>query len=189
MRSRVRPMWRAILALALVLGLGAPAGAHPSWPEYRERYLHAHAFPLDLDGDDLLRWSEVNAWAALDRQLRVLARWKWEKIDRAWEAAQAAKLAQEAVQSDSGASWTPVPSDIDWYAIHMCESEDWYLNSTYDGGLQFHPDTWIAAGGGQYAAYAYLASPAEQIATADRWVSMIGCVYCSAGWPSCGRFA
>jgi hypothetical protein len=79
---------------------------------------------------------------------------------------------------------------INWLAIAQCESGgNWYIDGLYDGGLQFDPGTWIAAGGGQYAAYAYLATPDEQIATAEAWVDKTGCVWCSSGWPVCGRYA
>jgi Transglycosylase-like domain len=82
-------------------------------------------------------------------------------------------------------------SGIDWYAIAQCESGgDWSSNTGngYYGGLQFTSSTWLSAGGGSYAARADLASASAQIATANRWVSMVGCYWCSAGWPVCGRF-
>jgi hypothetical protein len=84
----------------------------------------------------------------------------------------------------------PTVGSIDWYAIAQCESGGrWDLNAYHDGGLQFHPDTWIQAGGGAYAPYAYLASAAEQIAVAEHWVDLVGCVQCRAGWPVCGAWA
>lgn len=77
----------------------------------------------------------------------------------------------------------------DWWAIAECESGgDWTIDSTYDGGLQFHPDTWNRAGGTAYAPYAYLATPAQQIAVAASWAETVGCVHCSAGWPVCGIY-
>lgn len=83
---------------------------------------------------------------------------------------------------------------IDWYAIATCESRGpdgkprWHLDGAHDGGLQFLPDTWRRAGGTRYAPYAWQATPAEQIATAQAWVAVVGCYWCSAGWPHCGRF-
>lgn len=85
---------------------------------------------------------------------------------------------------------TPAPvstSGVNWDAIAQCESGgDWTIDSTYDGGLQFHPDTWARAGGTQYCAFAYQCSREQQIAVAERWVEMTGCVQCSSGWPVCG---
>jgi hypothetical protein len=95
----------------------------------------------------------------------------------------------------------PPPQDgsINWWAIADCESGDgdgrrpyrprWHIDGTYDGGLQFHPDTWRRAGGERYAAFAYRATAAQQIAIAERWTAMIGGDYWSrGGWPHCGRY-
>lgn len=45
---------------------------------------------------------------------------------------------------------------------HYESTHRWHYNGTYDGGLQFHPDTWTAFGGGRYAPYAYQATKREQ---------------------------
>ncbi len=64
----------------------------------------------------------------------------------------------------------------------MCESgQRWHLDSTYDGGLQFHPDTWLAYGGGQYARYAWQATREQQIAIAERVLKGQG----PGAWPNC----
>lgn len=73
----------------------------------------------------------------------------------------------------------------DWIAIARCESGlRWHLDSTYDGGLQFHPMTWLGYGGGKYARYAWQASPAEQIAIAERVLAGQG----PGAWPNCFRW-
>ena len=73
----------------------------------------------------------------------------------------------------------------DWIAIARCESGlRWHLDSTYDGGLQFHPMTWLGYGGSKYARYAWQASPAEQIAIAERVLDAQG----PGAWPHCFRW-
>jgi uncharacterized protein YfcZ (UPF0381/DUF406 family) len=76
----------------------------------------------------------------------------------------------------------PPSSEADWDAIAMCESGgDWHIDSTYDGGLQFHPDTWLAYGGGRYARYAWQATREQQIAVAERVLAAQG----PGAWPVC----
>jgi hypothetical protein len=76
----------------------------------------------------------------------------------------------------------PPSSEADWDAIAMCESGgDWHIDSTYDGGLQFHPDTWLAYGGGRYARYAWQATREQQIAIAERVLAAQG----PGAWPVC----
>lgn len=75
-----------------------------------------------------------------------------------------------------------VERHADWDAIAECESGgNWHLDSTYDGGLQFHPDTWLAFGGGKYAAYAWQASRLEQIAIGEKVLAAYG----PDAWPNC----
>jgi hypothetical protein len=70
----------------------------------------------------------------------------------------------------------------DWIAIARCESGlRWHLDSTYDGGLQFHPMTWLGYGGSRYSRYAWQASPEEQIAIAERVLADQG----PGAWPNC----
>lgn len=101
-----------------------------------------------------------------------------------------AELAERAVKVVSSpppavAVSAPVPSpssEADWDAIAMCESgQRWHLDSTYDGGLQFHPDTWLAYGGGQYARYAWQATREQQIAIAEKVLDGQG----PGAWPNC----
>jgi len=74
----------------------------------------------------------------------------------------------------------------DWSGVAQCESGgNWSINTGngYYGGLQFSPSTWSAYGGGAYAPRADLASPAEQIAVAERVLVGQGV----GAWPTCGR--
>ncbi len=112
------------------------------------------------------------------------------------EAAAAAAAAEEAAEKAEEATSQPPPSppvappppppadgySANWDAIAQCESGgNWHINSTYDGGLQFHPNTWLAYGGGQYARYAYQATREQQIAIAERVLAGQG----PGAWPNC----
>ena len=84
---------------------------------------------------------------------------------------------QAAVPASSGGA--------NWAAIAACESGgNWSANTGngFYGGLQFTEQTWLAYGGGQYAASANLATPAEQMAVADRVLAAQGL----GAWPVCG---
>jgi peptidoglycan hydrolase CwlO-like protein len=112
------------------------------------------------------------------------------------EAAAAAAAAEAAAEEAEEAASQPAPSppsaapppppsggySANWDAIAQCESGgNWHINSTYDGGLQFHPDTWLAYGGGQYARYAYQATREQQIAIAEKVLAGQG----PGAWPNC----
>jgi hypothetical protein len=74
----------------------------------------------------------------------------------------------------------------DWSGVAQCESGgNWSINTGngYYGGLQFSSPTWLGHGGGQYASRADLASPAQQIAVAERVLLTQGV----GAWPTCGR--
>lgn len=80
-----------------------------------------------------------------------------------------------------------------WDQVAWCESSGrWDINTGngYHGGLQFHPRTWTAYGGGEFAPYAHLARPEEQIAVAER-VAWYGHPphrpQGPGAWPVCGR--
>lgn len=99
----------------------------------------------------------------------------------------------QAATSDTGAQSTDEQSGtaVDtsggadqgtWERLAECESGgQWSLDGTYDGGLQFHPDTWTAYGGGDFATYAYQASKSQQIAVAERVLAQQGW----DAWPAC----
>ena len=72
-----------------------------------------------------------------------------------------------------------------WSAIAACEaSGNWSANTGngFYGGLQFTEQTWLGYGGGRYASSANLATPAQQIAVAQRVVAGQGI----GAWPVCG---
>ena len=78
-------------------------------------------------------------------------------------------------------------AEHDWSGVAQCESGgNWSINTGngYYGGLQFSASTWSAYGGGAYAPRADLASPAEQIAVAERVLVGQGI----GAWPTCGRY-
>ena len=81
----------------------------------------------------------------------------------------------------------PPPSASDagvWYRLAQCESGGrWHLDSTYDGGLQFHPDTWRRWKPSGYPEYAFQATPDQQITVGKRLQSARGW----GAWPSCAR--
>jgi hypothetical protein len=73
-----------------------------------------------------------------------------------------------------------------WDGVAQCESSgNWHINTGngYYGGLQFSAATWLGYGGGAYASRADLASPAQQIAIAERVLVGQGV----GAWPVCGR--
>jgi len=79
----------------------------------------------------------------------------------------------------------PSSGGVNWAAIAACESGgNWSANTGngFYGGLQFTQQTWLGYGGGQYAASANLASPAQQIAVAQRVLAAQGI----GAWPVCG---
>ena len=74
----------------------------------------------------------------------------------------------------------------DWSGVAQCESSgNWSINTGngYYGGLQFSSPTWLGHGGGEFAPRADLASPAQQIAVAERVLLTQG----AGAWPTCGR--
>ena len=79
----------------------------------------------------------------------------------------------------------PSSGGANWAAIAACESGgNWSANTGngFYGGLQFTEQTWLANGGGRYASSANLATPAQQIAVAQRVLAGQGI----GAWPVCG---
>lgn len=69
-----------------------------------------------------------------------------------------------------------------WAQIAQCESGgNWSINTGngYYGGLQFTQQTWVGAGGLNYAPRADLATPEQQIAIASK--------LSPSNWPVCSR--
>lgn len=77
-------------------------------------------------------------------------------------------------------------AEHDWSGVAKCESGgNWQINTGngYYGGLQFSASTWSAYGGTSHAPRADLASPAQQIAVAEKVLVGQGV----GAWPTCGR--
>lgn len=96
----------------------------------------------------------------------------------------------EPVRATGRAVGRPVtivePTSSKWDCIAKHESGhrwDYNGSSGYDGGLQFSPSTWRAAGGERYAPYAYQASREEQIAVAESWLAKTNW----GQWPNTSR--
>lgn len=154
----------------------------------RHEYGSAHAWPA-------LWW--VNRHKVHNPQMiRVgqrlaLSSWHPRKawLDRAALAATPAPApaVSSAPAAASTGTWSaPAPSGgVNWSAIAACESGgNWSISTGngFYGGLQFTEGTWLASGGGQYAPSANLATPAEQIAVAERALASKGI----GAWPVCG---
>jgi LysM repeat protein len=96
------------------------------------------------------------------------------------------------VQSDPSAAapvYASAPASssdgVNWNAIAACESGgNWSIDTGngFYGGLQFTQQTWLAYGGGQYAASANQASESQQIAVAQQVLAGQGI----GAWPVCG---
>jgi hypothetical protein len=86
----------------------------------------------------------------------------------------------------------PQPAfSIDWDVLAQCESHgEWdygphsgWGSGLFEGGLQFHPDTWDAYKPAGYPEAAYQASREQQILVAERVLAEQGL----AAWPACTR--
>jgi len=184
-------------AIAVTISLH-PAAAHQAPAHYtvkagdtlssiaRHQYGSARAWPA-------LWW--VNRHKVHNPQMiRVgqrltLSSWHPRKawLDRAAAAATPAPAVSSAPAAASTGTWSaPAPSGgVNWSAIAACESGgNWGISTGngFYGGLQFTEGTWLANGGGQYAPSANLATPAEQIAVAERVLASQGI----GAWPVCG---
>lgn len=110
----------------------------------------------------------------------------------ATESAPAASASTPPTQSPAAAQAdAPAPASsassggANWSAIAACESGgNWSANTGngFYGGLQFTQQTWLAYGGGQYAASANLATPGQQVAVAQQVLAGQGI----GAWPVCG---
>ncbi|MCC9197973.1 transglycosylase family protein [Arthrobacter sp. zg-Y820] len=101
--------------------------------------------------------------------------------------AKPAKPAPAPAPASASAPASPggaAPAGGNWAALAQCESGgDWHINTGngYSGGLQFSASSWLGAGGGQYAPIAAGATPAQQIAVAEKLRANGGWGH----WPSC----
>ncbi|MDQ4046743.1 MAG: transglycosylase family protein [Actinomycetota bacterium] len=97
------------------------------------------------------------------------------------------KPAAAAEGGNTGAAAPAMMNEAMWDKIAQCESGgNWSINSGngYYGGLQFDIQTWIGAGGGQYAPNASQASKAQQIDIANRVYAERGLQPWGCGWAA-----
>ncbi|MFB0835238.1 transglycosylase family protein [Arthrobacter halodurans] len=97
----------------------------------------------------------------------------------------APKPAPKASPSSSGGTTASAASVSGaWAALAQCESGgNWAINTGngYYGGLQFSLSSWQGVGGTQYAAFPHQATPAQQIAAAEKLRANGGWGH----WPAC----
>ncbi|QBI21950.1 hypothetical protein ER308_06860 [Egibacter rhizosphaerae] len=85
---------------------------------------------------------------------------------------------------DSGSASAPSASTGVWDRLAECESNgNWSINTGngFYGGLQFHPQTWAAYGGHEFAPNAHQATREQEIAIAERVLEGQGW----GAWPAC----
>lgn len=96
-----------------------------------------------------------------------------------------APVASQYTPPTQAAPAAPRVNGVNWDGIAQCESGgNWSINTGngYYGGLQFDIQTWLAAGGGQYAPRADLATKAQQIEIANRLYAQRGLQPWGCGW-------
>ncbi|GAA3692839.1 resuscitation-promoting factor [Arthrobacter ginkgonis] len=94
------------------------------------------------------------------------------------------KAASSGSSSSGGTTAGAGGVSSSWAALAKCESGgNWAINSGngYYGGLQFSLSSWQAVGGTKYAAYPHQATPAEQVAAAEKLRASGGWGH----WPAC----
>ena len=127
--------------------------------------------------------AEAKAAAAKATAAKEAAAQKAEAAKKEAAAKAAAEKKAQAASSSSKVTTTAHVSGA-WAALAKCESGgNWSINSGngYYGGLQFSLSSWRAVGGTQYAAYPHLATPAQQIAAAEKLRASGGWGH----WPAC----
>jgi hypothetical protein len=154
-------------------------GRATAWPALWWVNRHQLRNPSMLKVGQRLRlsdWHRVRPWLARAALAAVPA------------PAPAPVAAPAAAPAAPGGAPAPAPAasgGVNWSAIAACESGGNWSASTgngFYGGLQFTQQTWMANGGGQYASSADQATPAQQIAVAQRVLASQGI----GAWPVCG---
>jgi hypothetical protein len=134
----------------------------------------------ELDHRDVARFYAVN-W------LRAVMALNFHQALRMAIAVDRARFVAQVPTELQRTSSTPHragPANADgsvWGRLAACEaSGDWRANTGngFEGGLQFTPSTWHAYGG---TGHAYDATPAQQIAVAERVLASQG----PSAWPVC----
>jgi resuscitation-promoting factor RpfA len=94
--------------------------------------------------------------------------------------------AATAVAASAAVAPSASAATHDWSGVAQCESSgNWHINSGngFYGGLQFTQSTWAGFGGTAYAPRADLATPAQQVAIAEKVLAGQGI----GAWPVCGK--
>jgi hypothetical protein len=145
---------------------------------------HAQKTVRTFKGSQLIKF-EPSAPEALRRATKLLRVLRQEIPETRAAISAAANSAPAYSESGPVSQIGEAPSGGIWYALAQCESGgDWSYNgsSGFDGGLQFLPSTWVAAGGPSYGyAYAWQAPASVQIAVAQSWLAKTSW----AQWPAC----
>ena len=87
------------------------------------------------------------------RIIELVARSDELVAQREEKIAELEEIVEQRIRSRRGASALTVNGSLvtysaDWEAVAMCESSGaWHVDSQFDGGLQFHPVTWLGFGG------------------------------------------
>ena len=156
-------------------------GNAANWPAVWWPNRHQMPNPNAIAAGQRLRMpasGHVPAWMARAAQAAIPAP---AAAPAAASVSQAATPAAAPVSTAAPAS----SGGANWSAIAACESGgNWSANTGngFYGGLQFTQQTWLAYGGGRYASSANLATPAQQIAVAQRVLAGQGI----GAWPVCG---
>ena len=173
LREHLFALDERIAAETQALGSVDTSGFGPSFG------LAAASFRLNLAREDKAR-AETSIIELTARSDELVAE-REEKI------AELDEIVEQRIRSRRGAPPLTVNGSLvtysaDWEAVAMCESSgDWHIDSQFDGGLQFHPVTWLGFGGAEFGRYAYQASKIEQIAIAERVLAIQG----PGAWPNC----
>lgn len=90
-----------------------------------------------------------------------------------------------AVEAPRAAAAPSAATGSVWDRLAVCEAGGNWASTVglYEGGLQFHPDTWDAYKPAGYPEAAYQASRDQQILVAERVLAQQGW----AAWPACSR--
>lgn len=175
-------------ALAFALAVTAPAQAAHTTSRSELRTKHTLHLKITRhllktwDFQDRMNrprseWKHRGRNAAVPLLRRIAAYWEHRHY-RAWKAWVAVERSRRA------AAAAPAVGQGIWDQLAGCESGgDWAYNggSGFDGGLQFHPDTWSSYRLPGYPAYAYQATREQQIAVAQRVLASSGW----GAWPAC----
>jgi hypothetical protein len=172
----------ALLAASLIAACGRDPGSAERVVTVAEMPSPEQVAPAQARADALERFYQVQWFGAV-------ARWSWVVTVRYAAAVDRARFVARRPTELHPTSSTPHragPANADgsvWGRLAACESSGNWASTvgSFEGGLQFSNATWLAYGGGAYAQHAYDATPAQQIAVAERVLASQG----PSAWPIC----